>query len=255
MKLKLERPIAFFDLEATGINVTTDRIVEISILKLYPNQNKDLYTRRINPEMEIPEEASAIHGIYNKDVATEPTFKDLAPEILEILKDCDLAGFNSNHYDIPLLAEEFLRTGFSFDIENRRLIDVQAIFHKKERRTLEAAYKFYCDKNLDNAHSAEADIKATQEILLAQLERYDDLEADVDFLHEFSKRNGTGSADLAGRIGYNEQGEEIFNFGKYKDKKVVDVFKNDPGYFSWIMNSEFPLYTKEVLRKIKERNS
>lgn len=252
MKLNIERPLAFFDLEATGINVTKDRIVEISILKIYPNGNKDLYTRRINPEMEIPAEVSEIHGIYNEDVALEPTFKDRAPEIIELLEDADLAGYNSNHYDIPLLAEEFLRTGNSFDLRSKRMIDVQAIFHKKEKRTLEAAYLFYCDKELKNAHTAEADVKATYEILLSQLKRYEDIENDMDFLHDFSKRNGVGTADLAGRIGYNKQGEEIFNFGKYKGKRVTDVLAQDPGYYGWIMNSEFPLYTKEVLRRIKE---
>jgi len=250
MKLNLERPIVFFDLETTGINIAKDRVVEISILKVHPNGNKELKTWLVNPEIEIPKEASEIHGITNEKVVTEPTFKELAPQITEMIAGCDLAGFNSNRFDIPLLAEEMLRSEIDFSMENRKAIDVQTIFHKKEQRTLSAGYKFYCNKDLENAHSAEADTVATYEILLAQIEKYDDLENNVAKLSEFSHH--TGRADFAGFILKNDKDEPIFSFGKYKGQKVLDVLNKDRGYYNWIQNADFPLYTKKVLKEIKE---
>ena len=253
MELKLTKPIVFFDLETTGINIGNDRIVEISILKIFPNGNKESKTWLVNPEIEIPAEASAIHGITNEKVVTEPTFKELAATVNEMIADADLAGFNSNRFDIPLLAEEFLRVGIDFDMNNRRAIDVQVIFHKKEQRTLSAGYKFYCDKVLEDAHSAEADTNATYEILKAQLDRYDDIENSVEALSEYSTHSKR--ADFAGFILFNENDEEIFSFGKYKGRTVEDVLKENPGYNAWIQNADFPLYTKKVLQAIKERMS
>lgn len=250
MELKLKNPIIFFDLETTGINIAKDRIVEISILKIFPNGNKESKTWLVNPEMEIPKEASDIHGITNEKVVTEPTFNELAKQVSELMKGCDLAGFNSNRFDIPLLAEEMLRAEVNFDMKDRVAIDVQVIFHKKEERTLSAGYKFYCGRDLENAHSAEADTNATYEILKAQLDKYDDLKNDIDYLSEYSKFNKR--ADFAGFILFDDEGEEIFTFGKYKNHKVKDVLKKDKGYYSWIQNADFPLYTKKVLTEIKE---
>ncbi|UMB61671.1 3'-5' exonuclease [Lutibacter sp. A80] len=251
MELKLTKPIIFFDLETTGINIAKDRIVEISILKVFPNGNKESKTWLVNPEMEIPKESSDIHGITNEKVVTEPTFKELAGEVSKMIDGCDLAGFNSNRFDIPLLAEEMLRANVNFDMKDRVAIDVQVIFHKKEERTLSAGYKFYCGKDLENAHSAEADTMATYEILKAQLDKYDDLENDVNFLNEYSRHHKR--ADFAGFIMYNDKNEEIFTFGKYKGQKVADILKKDKGYYSWIQNADFPLYTKKVLSQIKEK--
>ncbi len=252
MELKLSKPIVFFDLETTGINIAKDRIVEISILKVYPNGNKESKTWLVNPEMEIPKEVIAIHGISNEKVATEPTFSVLAKEISQLIEGCDLAGFNSNRFDIPLLAEEFLRAGIDFDMKNRVGVDVQVIYHKKEQRTLSAAYQYYCGKNLENAHSAEADTNATYEILKAQLDKYEDLENNVNYLHEFSTHNKR--ADFAGFIMFNDKDEEIFTFGKYKGKSVAEVLAKDKGYYSWIQKADFPLYTKKVLTAIKLRS-
>ena len=249
MDLNLKKPICFFDLETTGVNIATDRIVEISILKIFPNGNKESHTWRVNPEMPIPAETSAIHGITDDMVANEPTFKELAPKVYALIKDCDLGGFNSNRFDSPLLAEELLRAEVDFDMKKAQSVDVQTIFHKKEKRTLEAAYKFYCDKDLTDAHSAEADTNATYEVLEAQLKRYDDLENDINFLADFSAHKSF--ADFAGYIGYNKEGEEIFAFGKHKGKKVEDVMEKEPGYFGWLLNADFPLYTKKVLTRIK----
>ncbi len=253
MSLTLTKPIVFFDLETTGIQISTDRIVEISILKVFPNGNKESKTWLVNPEIAIPEEASAIHGITNERVVTEPTFKELAPAVSEMIAGCDLAGFNSNRFDIPLLAEEMMRAGIDFDMQDRKAIDVQVIYHKKEQRTLSAGYQFYCGKELVGAHGAEADTNATYEILLAQLEKYPDIENTVDALSDFSTHGKR--ADFAGFIQFNEQGEEIFSFGKYKGKTVASVFKENPGYHNWMQNADFPLYTKKVLRAIKERLS
>jgi len=251
MNLKLEKPIVFFDLETTGIQIATDRIVEISILKVFPNGNKESKTWLVNPEMEISKEAIEIHGITNEKVVTEPTFNELASKVSKMIEGCDLAGFNSNRFDIPLLAEEMLRAEVNFDMQDRKAVDVQVIFHKKEQRTLSAGYEFYCDKNLENAHSAEADTLATYEILEAQIEKYDDVENDINFLSEFSSH--TKRVDFAGFIIYDENDVENFSFGKYKGKKVTDVFRANPGYYSWMQNADFPLYTKKVLTKIKEK--
>ena len=253
MNLNLTKPIVFFDLETTGVNIATDRIVEISILKVFPNGNKESKTWLVNPEMEIPKESSEIHGITNEQVVTEPTFKELAKKVNEMVAGCDLAGFNSNRFDIPLLAEELMRAGIDFDMKNRKAIDVQVIFHKKEQRTLGAGYQFYCGKELEGAHGAEADTNATYEILLAQLDKYPDLENSVDALSEFSTHGER--ADFAGFILMNDEKQEIFSFGKYKGRTVEEVFIENPGYNNWIQNADFPLYTKKVLREIKERMS
>jgi len=249
MQLKLTRPICFFDLETTGINVAKDRIVEIAILKIYPNGNKESKTWLVNPEMQIPEEVIAVHGITNEKVANEPTFKVLSKEIYKMIKDSDLGGFNSDRFDIPLLAEEMLRAEVDFDMKNTVSVDVQTIFHKMEKRTLGAAYKFYCDKELTDAHSAEADTNATYEVLLSQLDRYPDLENNIKKLAEFSSHKRT--VDFAGFIVLDEEDEEIFSFGKHKGKKVHAVLDKEPGYFSWILNADFPLYTKKILTQIK----
>ena len=254
MKLNLKNPLVFFDLETTGTNINSDRIVEICYLKVYPNGNEESKTLRINPEMHIPEASSAIHGIYDADVADCPTFKDVAKNIANDIEGCDLAGFNSNRFDIPLLAEEFLRVGVDIDMMKRKFIDVQVIFHKLEQRTLSAAYKFYCNKNLEDAHTAEADTRATYEVLKAQLDRYPDvLENDMKFLADYSSYNK--NVDFAGRIVYNEQGVEVFNFGKYKGMPVAEILKKDIGYFGWLMQGDFTLNTKNVLTKIRLRET
>lgn len=251
MRLSLEKPIAFIDLETTGVNVGSDRIVEIAILKINADGSKSMRTHRVNPEMEISAESVSIHGISNEDVATEPTFSDLAPSLFKFLFDCDLAGYNSNKFDIPMLVEEFYRAGIDFDFQERRLVDVQNIFHKMEQRTLKAAYRFYCDKDLENAHSAEADITATYEILEAQLERYSDLQTDIPFLAEFSRFNN--AADIMGRIVFNDEKQEVFNFGKYKNTPVEQVFTKEPGYYGWLMNGDFPRSTKKVFEDVMNR--
>ena len=251
MNLNLSNPICFFDLETTGINISKDRVVEISILKVYPDGKEESRTWLVNPEMNIPAEVTAIHGISNEDVADKPTFKELANEINNVIKDSDLGGFNSNRFDIPLLAEEMLRANIDFDMKNRLAVDVQTIFHKMEQRTLVAAYKFYCDKDLTDAHSAEADTNATFEVLKAQINKYDSLENNTKFLAEFSSRRKF--ADFAGFIIYNKKNEECFSFGKHKSKRVIDVLNEEPGYFGWLLNADFPLYTKKVLTAIKLR--
>ena len=251
MELKLSKPICFFDLETTGIDITKDRIVEISILKVYPNGNKESKTWLVNPTIPIPKAASDVHGITDERVAGEPTFKELAKQIHNMIKDSDLAGYNSDRFDIPLLAEEMLRAEVDFDLGNRVSVDVQTIFHKMEQRTLSAAYKFYCGKDLIDAHTASADTNATYEILKAQLDRYDNLENNVKKLSEFTYRKQI--ADFAGFIGYNDKGEEIFTFGKHKGKRVEDIFDEEPGYFGWLLGADFPLYTKKILTAIKLR--
>ena len=254
MKLNLKNPLVFFDLETTGTNINSDRIVEICYLKVYPNGNEESKTMRINPEMHIPEASSAIHGIYDADVADCPTFKDVAKKIASDIEGCDLAGFNSNRFDIPVLAEEFLRAGVDIDLMKHKFVDVQVIYHKLEQRTLSAAYKFYCDKNLEDAHTAEADTRATYEVLKAQLDRYSDvLENDITFLSNYSCH--TKNVDFAGRIVYNDQGVEGFNFGKYKGMSVAEVLKKDLGYYGWIMQGDFTLNTKNVLTKIRLRET
>ena len=251
MELKLSKPICFFDLETTGIDITKDRIVEISILKVYPNGNKESKTWLVNPTIPISKAASDVHGITDERVAGEPTFKELAKQIHNMIKDSDLAGYNSDRFDIPLLAEEMLRAEVDFDLGNRVSVDVQTIFHKMEQRTLSAAYKFYCGKDLIDAHTASADTNATYEILKAQLDRYDSLENNIKKLSEFTYRKQI--ADFAGFIGYNDKGEEIFTFGKHKGKRVEDIFDEEPGYFGWLLGADFPLYTKKILTAIKLR--
>ena len=252
MKLNLKNPLVFFDLETTGTNINSDRIVEICYLKVYPNGNEESKTMRINPGMHIPEAASAVHGIYDADVADCPTFKEVARSVANDIEGCDLAGFNSNRFDIPLLAEEFLRAEVDIDLSRRKFVDVQVIFHKMEQRTLVAAYKFYCDKDLEDAHTAEADTRATYEVLMAQLDRYpEDLQNDVNFLSDFSSFNK--NVDFAGRMVYDDKGIEVFNFGKYKGMSVAEVLKRDPGYYGWILNSDFTLNTKAMLTKIRLR--
>lgn len=249
MKLNINNPIIFFDLETTGVDVVKDRIVEISLVKVMPNGTEEIKTRRINPGMPIPEESTKIHGISDDDVKDCPLFKTVAKSLAQYIEGCDLAGYNSNKFDIPMLMEEFLRANIDIDLKKRRCIDVQNIYHKMEQRTLSAAYKFYCEQDLENAHSAEADTLATYEILKKQLDRYPEIENDVDYLSKFSERIPT--ADYAGRIAYDAEGTEIFNFGKYKGKKVTEVFKTDPSYYSWMMKGDFPEYTKKVITTIK----
>jgi DNA polymerase-3 subunit epsilon len=251
MELHLNKPICFFDLETTGVDVAKDRIVEISILKIFPNGNKESKTWLVNPERSIPAQAIAIHGITNEKVANEPTFKELASVIHNMIKDSDLAGFNSDRFDIPLLAEELLRAEVDFDMKGRNSVDVQTVFHKMEERTLSAALKFYCGESLENAHSAEADTMATYEILKAQLDRYPELENNMKSLSEFTTRKKI--ADFAGMIAFDNDGDEIFTFGKHKGLKVEHILETEPGYFSWIQNADFPLYTKKVLTAIKLR--
>ena len=257
MKLQLTRPLVFFDLETTGLNIASDRIVELSYYKVFPNGTSEGKTFRIKPvqmmlgqevQLHISEEASAVHGIYDEDLVNCPTFKEIAPELVRVLEDADLAGYNSNHFDLPLLAEEMMRAGVDIDLKKKKMVDVFTIFQRQEPRNLVAAYKFYCGKDLTNAHSADADTMATYEVLMAQLEKYD-IPMDVDGLAEFTAGN-TRLADFAGRIAYDAQGVEIFNFGKYKGQRVVDVFRRDIGYYGWIQQGDFPQYTKNVFTRI-----
>lgn len=254
MKLSLTRPIVFFDIEATGLNIATDRIVELCLLKVYPDGSEEALTQRFNPGIHISEEATAVNGIKDEDVANSPSFKEKANEIANKFKGCDIAGFNSNHFDIPLLVEEFIRAGVQFDISACKFIDVQNIYHKMEKRNLSAAYKFYCDKDLENAHTALADTKATYEVLQAQLDRYgEQLENNVAFLSNFSRRNN--NVDLAGRVVYNDEGIEIINFGKHKGHPVAEVLRREPSYFSWIMQGDFTQNTKQVFMRIRLREN
>lgn len=261
--LKLKNPLAIFDLETTGTNVCADRIVEISVVKVMPDGETITKTTKINPTVPIPIESSLIHGIYDEDVKDAPTFKQIAKNLAQFLEGCDLGGYNVVRFDLPMLVEEFLRTGVDFDISNKRLVDAQKIFHMMEKRTLSAAYKFYCGKDLDGAHSAEADTKATYEVLLAQIEKYkgqtvtDNLgkvvgkiENNVDVLHELCS---VKMVDLAGRLTYNKDGKEVFNFGKHKDKLVLQVLAKEPAYYDWMMKGDFPLDTKRKLTEIKLR--
>ena len=250
MKLNLKRPIVFFDLETTGLDIANDRIVELCYIKVEPNGNEESKAMRLNPEKHISESATKVHGISDEDVKGCPTFREIAPALAETLQGCDLAGFNSNKFDIPMLAEEFLRAGVDMDFSNRRFIDVQNIYHKMERRTLIAAYKYYCGKDLNDAHSALADTRATYEVLQAQLDMYpNDLKNDMDFLSDFSTMDH--NVDLAGRFVYDEKGNEVVNFGKYKGKSVREVLMRDPGYYGWIIQSDFTLNTKQTLTRLK----
>jgi DNA polymerase-3 subunit epsilon len=251
MQLNLKNPLVVFDLETTGVDVARDRIVEISTIKVMPDGTEEVKTRRINPTIPIPAEVTKIHGISNDDVKDCPTFKEIAKNLAKYIEGCDVAGYNSTKFDVPILVEEFLRANVEVDFRNRRMVDVQNIFHRMEQRTLIAAYKFYCQKELDNAHSAEADTRATYEVLQAQLDRYPDLKNDVDYLSEFSSK--TKNADYAGRIVFDENGNEVFNFGKHKGISVLTVLQREPSYYSWIMNGDFALDTKRVLTQIKLR--
>lgn len=247
MKLKLERPLVFFDLETTGVNPTTDRIVEISLIKVTPDGSETETSRRINPEIPIPASATAIHHITDADVADAPTFRSIAEGLYQWLEGCDLAGFNSNKFDVPLLMEEFKRAGIKFDTSGRHFVDVQNIFYAMEPRTLTAAYKFYCGKELEGAHSAIYDTRATYEVLMSQLDRYPDLQNNIEHLSNIGR---TKTADIAGRIAYNENGDPVFNFGKYKGKLVADVLRRDQGYYAWMMQGEFPQNTKDVMTRL-----
>jgi len=262
MNLKLTKPLAFFDLEATGINVIADRIVEISIIKLNPNGTEEVMTEKINPTIPIPKEVSEIHGIYDEDIKDAPTFKERAKDFDRFLKGCDLSGFNLIRFDVPMLVEEFLRAGIDFSIENRSIVDVQRIFHLMEPRNLSAAYKFYCNSTLENAHSAEADTRATMEVLLSQVDKYKgvkikdaksekEIEPVTNNVKELHQLSTYSFADLVGRIAYNSKREEVFNFGKYRNKKVTDVFKSDPSYYDWIMKNDFALSTKKKLTELR----
>ena len=259
MNISLQKSLAIFDIEATGLSVTHDRIVELAIIKVAPDGTQENYLQRFNPEIPIPQEVSDIHGIYAEDIKDSPTLKEGLPELEAFLTDCDFAGYNSNKFDLPMLAEELLRAGSTFDLSNKRHIDVQNIFHKMEQRTLIAAYNFYCSKDLKNAHSALADAQATWEVLDAQIERYDDLQSDVDFLDEFSRHGNVKRVDFAGRLAYNKAGDVVYNFGKQKNKTVEDVAKTEPGYYGWMMSADFPLYTKQCLKaemdRIKKSNA
>lgn len=259
MNISLKNSLAIFDLEATGLNITSDRIVEIAIVKIAPDGTRTDYTKRINPGIPIPKEVSEIHGIYDEDIKDAPTLKDILPELEAFLSDADFAGYNSNKFDLPLLAEELLRAGSTFDLSSKKHIDVQNIFHKMEQRTLIAAYAFYCNKDLKNAHTAMADAEATWEVLDAQIEKYNDLKDDVDFLSDFSMYGNVKRLDFAGRLGYNKDGVAIYNFGKHKGKTIEDVLKSEPGYYGWMLDADFPLFTKHCLKKevqrIKEKNA
>ncbi len=253
MNISLKKPLAIFDLETTGTNVTSDRIVEIAIIKVNTDGTEEKYLKRVNPEMPIPIEVSEIHGIYEKDIADAPTFLQIAAEVVAFIGDADLAGYNSNKFDIPVLAEELMRAKSTFDVSNRQFVDVQNIFHKMEQRTLSAAYKFYCNKEIENAHNAMYDAEATWDVLKAQIERYDQLEGNVDFLSNFSKAGNNNLLDFAGRLAINDKGEAIYNFGKHKNKTIKVVAKTEPGYYGWMLDADFPLYTKQCLRKEMEK--
>lgn len=269
MKLNLKRPLAFFDLETTGINVVKDRIVELAVVKIMPDgtiltkPEKNAPRILINPEMPIPLESSVIHGVYDEDVKDAPTFKQLSKSLFKFLYDCDLGGFNSNRFDVPLLAEEFMRVGIEFNVEGRNMIDAQTIYHIMEQRTLKAAFKFYCNKELEGAHEALPDTMATYEVFTKMVERYEGVELkdvrgnqmptftnDMDVLHKFCMRGR--NVDFMGRFVYDDNEDVVFNFGKYKNQKVTDVLSKDKGYYSWMMKGDFALFTKKILREIKE---
>ncbi len=249
-KLILKRPLAFFDIESTGVDYVKDRIIDLCVIIAYPDGSEKTHTYRFNPEMPIPHEASMVHGIYDEDVITSPTFKEKATELFDVLNPCDLAGFNSNKFDVPMLLEEFIRAGLSFSIDDRSLVDVHKIYVAYEKRTLEAAYKFYCNKSLENAHNAEADTRATYDVLLGQLSRYDDLPGDVHALHQLS--NEERIVDSGRRFVY-QNGVPVFNFGKYKGTTIEEVLKRDPGYYNWMMQGDFALHTKQKLKEIKQQ--
>ena len=251
MNINITKPLIFLDLETTGVDVTNDRIVEYSFLKLNTDGSEEIRTQRINPTIPIPIATSLIHGIYDKDIIDSPTFSQIAKSLYNFIGNSDFAGYNSVKFDIPLLVEEFLRVEIDLDMSKRKHIDVQNIFHKMEQRTLVAAYKFYCEKDLENAHTAEADTIATYEVLKSQLNKYSDLKNDVNYLSDFSHYNK--NADLIGRIIFNEKNQEVINFGKHKGRLVEEILEKEPSYYNWIMDGEFPLSTKKVLTQIKLR--
>ena len=249
MELNLKKPLVFLDLETTAANPSHDKIVELSYVKVMPNGKEMEDTMRFNPGMHIPEQATAVHHITDADVAHCPSFKERAKEIAKVFEGCDIAGYNSNRFDVPMLIEEFLNAGVNFDYTKCRFVDVQTIFHKMEQRTLVAAYRFYCNKDLEEAHSANADTRATYEVLKAQLDRYDGLQNDIEFLSDFSSQNK--NVDLAGRFVYDENREPVFNFGKYKGQSVLKVLERDSGYYGWMMQGDFPQDTKNVLTNLR----
>jgi len=264
MILKLKNPIAFFDLETTGTNISHDKIIEISIIKLHPNGDREEKEYLVNPQIPIPAETSLIHGIYDEDVKDKPTFKEIAKELLKFLEGTDLAGFSILNFDVPMIVEEFLRADVDFDVSKKKIVDAQKIFHLMEKRTLSAAYEFYCNKRLENAHSASADTLASLEVLEAQVQKYEGnkvtdllgkeigvLENNMETLHKLTVTN---KVDLAGRIALNDEGSEVFNFGKHKGKKVTDIFDQEPQYYDWIMKGDFPLDTKRKVTEIKLRS-
>jgi len=259
MNISLKKSLAIFDIEATGLSITNDRIVEIAIIKIAPNGSRTDFLKRINPEIPIPKEVSEIHGIYDEDIKDAPVLKDILAELEEFIEDADFAGYNSNKFDLPMLAEELLRVGSSIDLSKKLHIDVQNIFHKMEQRTLIAAYSFYCNKKLENAHTALADAEATWEVLDAQIKQYDELESSVGFLADFSRYGNVTRLDFAGRLAYNEDGVAVYNFGKQKGRTIEEVMKTEPGYHGWLLNADFPLYTKQCLKneiqKIKAKKS
>jgi len=259
MNISLKKSLAIFDIEATGLSITNDRIVEIAIVKIAPNGSRTDFLKRINPEIPIPKEVSEIHGIYDEDIKDAPVLKDILAELKEFIEDADFAGYNSNKFDLPMLAEELLRVGSSIDLSKKLHIDVQNIFHKMEQRTLIAAYSFYCNKKLENAHTALADAEATWEVLDAQIKQYDELESSVGFLADFSRYGNVTRLDFAGRLAYNEDGVAVYNFGKQKGRTIEEVMKTEPGYHGWLLNADFPLYTKQCLKneiqKIKAKKS
>ncbi len=253
MNLALQRPFAVFDLETTGVNVTQDRIVEIAIIKVHPDGTEEEYSRRVHPTIPIPKESSEIHGIWDKDVENAPKFAEIADEVAAFIGDADLAGYNSNKFDIPVLAEEFLRCNHSFDVRSRKFVDVQNIFHKMEQRTLAAAYQFYCQQNMENAHNALYDTRVTLDVFKAQLARYQDLAKSVEGLAEFSRQGNVEWHDFAGRLAVNAKGQVMYNFGKHKGKTVEEIGESEPGYYGWILDADFPLYTKQLLRNEMDR--
>lgn len=253
MNIDLKRSLAIFDLEATGLSVTKDRIVEIAIVKIAPDGSRSEFHKRLNPECPIPQEVSEIHGIYDEDIKDAPTFKDIVPELEQFIENADFAGFNSNKFDLPMLAEELIRAGSDIDLSERNHIDVQNIFHKMEQRTLIAAYSFYCNKDLKDAHTALADADATWEVLDAQIAKYDEVKADVPFLSTFSSYGNVSRLDFAGRLALNKDGVEVYNFGKHKGKSIKEVSELEPGYYGWMMDADFPRYTKQCLKKAMDK--
>jgi DNA polymerase-3 subunit epsilon len=250
MPIKLTKPLALFDLETTGLNISTDRIIEIAILKLLPSGERESFVQRINPEIEISAESQEIHGISQDDVKDEPVFAKVAKNIVNFIGNADLSGYNVVKFDLPMLVEELLRANVDFSLEGRKVVDVQHIFHMKERRDLAAAFKFYCNKEIVNQHSAKADIEATEEVLQAQIDRYEDIGNTIDNIYEFTGRPLENMVDLAGRMIKNEGGEVVFNFGKHKSKKVFDIFEKDPAYYGWITKNDFPQHTKQKLTEL-----